>query len=162
MPVKSHELQVLCDEILNDGRGLSFRVRGPSMQPSIRDGDVVTVRPLTDGHLVIGDIILFKTVEGILVLHRLVRREYENGRVWLFTKGDSMPQVDRRVSPDQVIGRVTQVCRAGRFLVQKGRGVRVKHYLAAQFSLHRLRLRRAVRFLGLSRTLKWLRDRLNG
>ena len=48
------------------GAPFSFRARGSSMHPFIRDGDVITVSPLGEGSPGLGDVVAF------------VQREIEN------------------------------------------------------------------------------------
>ncbi|MBO4125954.1 S24/S26 family peptidase [Streptococcus suis] len=49
--------------------------QGDSMYPALRNGDLVTLRPIPQiSDLQIGDIVLYRREDGVLVLHRILKR----------------------------------------------------------------------------------------
>jgi signal peptidase I len=56
--------------LLQEGKTVTFRPHGNSMTPLIKSGQEVTVFPLRDSVLCLGDIVLCK-VEGRYYLHKI-------------------------------------------------------------------------------------------
>jgi signal peptidase I len=93
-------------ELLRSGFNIRITARGSSMSPSIVTGDRITVSP--EQNLRIGDIILFRR-GGEMVCHRLVR-VFEKGDITYYqTRGDSFFSLDKPVTSDQILGRVTKI-----------------------------------------------------
>ena len=93
-------------------RGVPLRtgVRGFSMTPFIRDGDVVTIEPLRADPAV-GDVVALAFPDnGRMALHRVVERR---GDLWL-VRGDNCPQPDGVYGRAAFVGRVARVERGGR------------------------------------------------
>lgn len=99
----------LSAELLAAGRALTVRVRGYSMFPSLRPGDLIRVEPVDLATLRPGDVILFRA-GNLVITHRLL--QWKDG--FLITKGDAAPCLDRPLSPAEVAGRVVEVRRGGR------------------------------------------------
>lgn len=92
------------------GAPLRTMVRGFSMNPFLRDGDVLTISTMLDT-LRIGDIVAFRHPrDGRLAIHRLVRRTKKGWLAW----GDNCPEPDGEVAPGDILGRVILVERNGR------------------------------------------------
>jgi hypothetical protein len=88
-----------------------FRVKGFSMSPFIRDGDVVTVAPLGSGGLGLGDMVVFLSVRGGgPVIHRVIGKC--DGSYLL--KGDNLPEPDGKVPPANILGYIKTVERSGK------------------------------------------------
>jgi len=105
----------LAGEILGGGSSLRFRARGASMQPFIRDGDILEVQPPGVATLRCGDVVLCRPGGGRLVAHRVVRLIRDNrGTTAVVTRGDALACSDLPVSWEQVLGRVVAVERNGK------------------------------------------------
>jgi signal peptidase len=106
--------QVLTDlirAVFEKGMPFRFRARGVSMYPFIMNGDVVTISPLANTSLRIGDVVAFTRPDtGILVLHRVI----EKGNDSFLIKGDNSPVPDGSVPAGNILGRVVEVERNGR------------------------------------------------
>ena len=61
---------------------VAFRAGGPSMNPIIRDGESVRIRPLQAGDLRLGSVVLCRKT-GRLVLHRMIRRKPNGDAVYI-------------------------------------------------------------------------------
>jgi len=94
-------------------RGVPLRTlaRGFSMHPFIRDRDVLTISPIKDRPLSLGEVVAFtQPAKGRLAIHRIIQKT-EKG--WLI-RGDNCPEPDGVVAVEEIIGRVSRVERAGR------------------------------------------------
>ncbi len=131
--------------VLEKGRAFRFEARGTSMLPLIRDGDMVTVTPLSGGEPRTGDVVAFADPGGDRVrIHRIVKA----GRGAYLLKGDHDPGEDGLFSPAAILGLVARVERGGR-TVRLGPALRSPAIarLSRSFLLTRL-YRRARRALG--------------
>ncbi|MEN6310919.1 MAG: S24/S26 family peptidase [Acidobacteriota bacterium] len=122
-PLSGEALTELLRSVLAAGRPLRFRARGLSMSPFIKDGDVLTVRPLGGEAPRTGDIVAFIHPEtGKAAVHRVVR-----GKSGLFSlKGDNSPLADGTVALEQILGTVCRVERSGKDIrLARSRGAAV-------------------------------------
>jgi signal peptidase I len=96
----------LLQATLGEGAPFRFRARGFSMDPFIRDGDVITVSPLGENSPGMGDVVAFvqREIEKLLI-HRVIRIKANA----YFMKGDNTKGVDSSVPPANVLGLVTRV-----------------------------------------------------
>jgi len=154
MPTKENVLVILHQDILDGGHSIRLSISGDSMSPILRDGDVVEVQPATPDQLRKGDLILFKTEEGFLILHRYIRSQAWFSQVWLLTKGDASLGFDRPVSPQQVLGRVVQIIRQGRVLSLEGKKARLVNYVLAKISPYRPIISRVYRSFKLEKQIR--------
>jgi signal peptidase I len=125
-------------------------VSGPSMEPTLRDGDLVVARER--GSYGVGDVIAFRVPDigpEDEVIHRIVGGSAEEGFV---TRGDNRDADDNwRVIPEDVLGRrVARVPRIGAVLEWLAEPMVLGHMVGAAlatlywaFRLHRERARRA-------------------
>jgi signal peptidase I len=98
----------LLQATLAKGVPFTFRARGSSMHPFIKDGDVITVSPLGEDAPGLGDVVAF--VQGEiekLVVHRVIRIKANS----YFIKGDGTTGIDSPVPRINVLGLVTRVKR---------------------------------------------------
>ena len=83
-----------------------------SMEPIIKVRDAVVVRRCEESDIEIGDVITYRSLDeayyGILITHRVVNIEYQDGEKVFITKGDNNETIDRSpVTFNQVQGKVT-------------------------------------------------------
>jgi len=99
--------------VLEKGKPFRFEATGGSMSPFMRDGDVITVSPLSGTSPRLGDVVAFIRLEnGKLVVHRLVGKR--DGCYLI--RGDSAPDNADLIPRASVLGRVTKVERDGKRL----------------------------------------------
>jgi peptidase S24-like protein len=103
------------EAILADGHALRIPVRGVSMRPALREGDVAVIAPFL-GLPRIGQIVLARTAGGPLVVHRLVDVELQSGRRLYRLKGDTERGADAGVMREELYGRLIAVERDGQCL----------------------------------------------
>lgn len=95
---------MLIGEFLTTGRGVRFQAVGASMYPSIHDGDLVTVVPVSFNAIGVGDVVLSSN-HGRLLVHRVVALDAGG----FSTRGDALPLGDERSDGDTLLGRVVAV-----------------------------------------------------
>jgi signal peptidase I len=94
------------------------------MHPTIRDGEVITVAPVAPSDVKEGDIVLY-LVDSKVFAHRVVgiqRKEDDetaqsatpNSHHLFILRGDASGGGDDPVAPEEVLGKVVSVERAGR------------------------------------------------
>ncbi|OIO31572.1 MAG: signal peptidase I [Candidatus Yonathbacteria bacterium CG_4_10_14_3_um_filter_47_65] len=82
-------------------------VKSGSMEPAIKTGGIVVIKPVDSYH--VGDVITFgkETRTVIPTTHRIVSVEEENGVMYFVTKGDANEEADpSRASERDVIGKM--------------------------------------------------------
>jgi signal peptidase I len=89
-----------------------LRVRGRSMRPWLRGGEVVELRRTTLAEVRRGDVVAFARGGGLFV-HRVIGKSHAENGALLITKGDAFPDADAPVNEEELLGRVTCVARAG-------------------------------------------------
>ena len=104
----------LISELLDNGRSVRFSAPGRSMYPTIREGETITVRPVSSSAVKVGDIILYCWEKGVIA-HRVVGTENTHaGGPRFILRGDSSGACDERVKPEQILGKVVVADRNGR------------------------------------------------
>jgi signal peptidase I len=104
MVSKSELFLDLAAELLSRGHGVRFRAGGDSMHPAIRDGEAVTVEPVSPAALRRGDVVLYQSARGLTV-HRLVDIEESQ----FLMRGDSAGSADEPVERQRILGKVVAV-----------------------------------------------------
>lgn len=110
MRLDAANFEDLGKEILARGDHLRFKARGSSMLPFIRSGQVIQVAPVQVVDLRPGDVIFYRIQGGELAAHRLLKKQWVEGRMLLATRGDSLPVSKvELVETGQILGRVVSV-----------------------------------------------------
>jgi hypothetical protein len=109
--VRDVALGDLLETVLGRSACPRFRVRGYSMSPFIRDGDLITLAPVArtgPGH---GEVVALRRPEsGQVVVHRVLN--VCGGA--LRTQGDNLCMPDATLALQAVLGRVVRIEHAGR------------------------------------------------
>lgn len=98
------EFGLLSSELLRAGNTIRFRVKGASMKPLIRDGDVVSVAPLEQTRLHIGDVVLFTVGNGRALLHRVIKIRSGIGEEEILIQGDRSTNPDGYIKKSDIFG----------------------------------------------------------
>jgi len=110
LPLSGTAFVTLLRAVLDRGVAFRFRATGFSMSPFIRNGDVLTVSPLS-GRPRLGDVVAFvKQETGGLAIHRVVATSAEGCLI----KGDNSSRHDGHVSEANILGRIAKVERNGK------------------------------------------------
>ena len=105
---------------LKRGQGW-FRIVSGSMQPLIDVHDKVLAVKTNPAEVKPGHIILFKN-SGALVTHRVVKRIYENGNLFLLQRGDR-EGLAGMIKAESVLGKIVALEKDGEILrLDQGRG----------------------------------------
>ena len=88
------------EQILRNGYPVQFPVTGWSMYPFLSNQDMVTVEPVSDYPLKINDIILYRRINGPLVLHRLIDIKDEG----FYFCGDNQVLIEGPLQKNQILG----------------------------------------------------------
>jgi hypothetical protein len=103
-------LTTLLRAVLDKGVPFRFRATGFSMSPFIRNGDVLTVSPLS-GRPRLGDVVAFIRQEtGGLAIHRVVGTSAGH----CLMRGDNSSRDDGYVPEANILGRIRRVERNGK------------------------------------------------
>jgi signal peptidase I len=95
------------EEVLQRHATLWCRIGSDSMHPVLCRGDMVLIRtPGTEG-IAWGDIAVFKK-QGTWVIHRIIGRRQENGRLYFLEKGDANPD-GSYIEDSCIIGTVQRI-----------------------------------------------------
>src|SRR5882672_10878974 len=105
----SPQRESLAAEALRRSGRLRLQVRGESMLPAVWPGDVVEIIACSLIDMRRGEIVLAHR-EGRFFLHRFMASKPDG----FSTRGDSMPAPDLDFPSDALLGKLTQVVRAGR------------------------------------------------
>ena len=140
-------------ELLRRGARVRFRATGRSMEPTIHEGEAITVEPVAPAAVTRGDILLYRWERGVIA-HRVIRIARTNGgaipqssvlspQSSFVLRGDASVSYDCPVEPEQVLGRVVAVERAGRRIDLAGRRAKLKRTCRVWASrlVHRLHLK---------------------
>jgi signal peptidase I len=97
--------------VLRAGNDCRFQVKGHSMSPFIKDGDVVTISPMSDSSPGFGDVVAFIYLRTEkLVIHRVVRKS----RDACIIKGENTLESDGLIKKENILGVVTKIERKGK------------------------------------------------
>jgi len=77
----------------------SYLVESGSMGRTAPTGSLVAMRPITGSTVEVGDVILLHRGNGTPVLHRVIERKVDNGRLMVRTKGDANAKPDPQLYP---------------------------------------------------------------
>jgi signal peptidase len=78
-------------------------VKSESMAPALRRGDLV-ISQSPDGGVREGNIILYETIDGTTIIHRVSEIRREGDDTLFVAKGDASPSADLPVIKEKVLG----------------------------------------------------------
>jgi hypothetical protein len=117
LPCTSAAFAELSADVLRAGAGLRFRAHGASMQPLVRDGDVLLIRPVCPDAVRAGDIVLCSSRPDCIVVHRVIRVAAGPDGPRFTVQGDAVLHPDGTFSAAQIYGRVAAIERDGSQIV---------------------------------------------
>ena len=120
--IKVEKFYPLMLEAFNENKTFSFPVRGTSMRPLFKNGDVVTLEKF-DGSPKVGDVLFYRRLDLSFVLHRV--RKIKNGKLYIV--GDHQTPLEE-VSYDQVIGKVINYKKINKDKIYYMKGVKYNLY----------------------------------
>jgi signal peptidase I len=112
----SGEFYSLGKDLVVTGISVRVRVRGQSMYPFIRDGDVVEVVPVSAEAVAVGDVVFFRAGYRLFA-HRVFRCMTDGQSVHLLTRGDNHKLADSPIRDSRdLVGKVGIVYRGCRIV----------------------------------------------
>jgi signal peptidase I len=90
--------------VLATGNTFRFSANGISMFPCIRNGDLITIAPITN-KLQVGDIVAAQSNRNPLLVHRIIR----NSPTGFSLKGDNSDAMDGMFPINSILGKVVEV-----------------------------------------------------
>ena len=100
----------LLGAVLEKGMPFRFMARGVSMRPFIKNGDVITITPLSGAPLSVGDVAIFLCPDtGKAMVHRVVGKQGDS----FLMKGDNSPCPDGLIPKSDILGRISKLERNG-------------------------------------------------
>jgi hypothetical protein len=109
--IEHNDLIDLIRAAVSKGASISFRARGSSMSPFIKNGDLITVSPPDNPIPRCGDVMAFlHPLTGGIIVHRLIKMQGDH----FVMKGDNRYGTDGCVPKEGLLGRVTGVKRGGK------------------------------------------------
>jgi len=113
MPYRKHSSLVsLFEQTLRASGSARLRVQGSSMLPAICPGDEIRVQSSSCTSAETGNVVAFSR-DGRLFVHRVIGHDSGGN---LVTQGDALSYQDSPVTPDEFLGKVTQIKRQGRLV----------------------------------------------
>jgi len=120
-----HHFVDMSTELLRHGYTVRFRAPGNSMLPTISNGELITVEPVSACDLKRRDIVLYRFKRRIIA-HRVVQiRRIEGETPCFILRGDASTACDYPVETHQVLGKVTSVKRGDRTIDLYSRRIRM-------------------------------------
>lgn len=116
--------------LLEAGYSLRLTAKGTSMNPLIREGDVVLIDPIGSQLPKPSEIVFFINKQGDLVLHRVLKRWKKDDKVLYLLKGDQVANTDGIYVQAKIIGRLKAIERAGSLLPIDKPAFKVLNWLA--------------------------------
>lgn len=100
----NREVSIIID-LLQSGHLVELPANGYSMYPTLKPGDKIIVRSLSDNEeLKSGNIVVYKD-RGGLVMHRLIRTYVaDDARIFVVTRGDSRSKSDLPFPQKNILG----------------------------------------------------------
>ena len=120
--IKVEKFYPLMLEAFMEDKTFSFPVKGTSMRPLFKNGDVVTLKKF-DSNPKIGDILFFRRPDGAFVLHRL--RKIKNGKLYIV--GDHQTALEK-VLYENVIATAINYKKSNKYKIYNMKGVKYKFY----------------------------------
>jgi signal peptidase I len=84
------------------------------MHPFVQDRDFITVSPVEDSSIKIGDVVFYSTAEDRIIVHRVIWKYRKDGRVTMLIKGDATSGFPEKVDIQNIFGKVVAIERNGK------------------------------------------------
>ncbi len=131
--------EILARELLSEsieaGKEVALKFKGLSMKPIIELGDEVFFRK--SKNFSFGDLVVYRK-NGSFTVHRFIRKNRINDKVFFILKGDNLRRSDRPVEAGQIIGIVTKLKRKNKILILnslKGKVTSLLYFMVSAFRL---------------------------
>lgn len=104
----------LIKAVLSSGNSVELPATGYSMFPSLKPGDLVLVKPMSNKEIPPKGSVVVHEENGNLIMHRLIGLRYNGfGRQSLICRGDSRVEEDEPWDSEQLLGMAVSCKRGG-------------------------------------------------
>ena len=153
MKKSGHVFNILFAEVLKKGKVIRLPVSGLSMYPTLKEGDILKVKPIVYQDARIGDILAYENFETKKVfVHRLVKKITDSKSNYMLTIAEAAPRLsyDSPINPNNcIIAKVIAIERGKRIINLEERGAqlcsKIIAYLLVKFPLAIILRRKCVR-----------------
>ena len=105
--------QLDLEQLLEEGNCIQIKPQGYSMYPLFVQGrDAARIAPIGDTQPKRGDVVLYRRLSGILVLHRIVRVRADG----YYMVGDNRTEIEGPLQREQIKGILIGIERKGRYI----------------------------------------------
>jgi len=116
-------------------------LKGSSMQPFLKTGDLITFEETDLTHLKPGDILVFKPKgKDYSVVHRLIKIQITERSTRIITKGDNNLDYDTTFSNSEIIGKAVELIRGTKLINLNSKATQFKNTIYKFFSVINLNL----------------------
>lgn len=109
-----NELAGIIAKVIENRGSIDVTCYGDAMFPLLRDGNVTTFVRVREEELQIGDVCLFETNEGHLLLYRMIDIDDEQQPAIYTFRGDTCDNPEQPVTYSHIIGKLKAVHRDGK------------------------------------------------
>jgi len=125
----------IAENLLDENHSLNYKLKGKSMYPALKTGDIIKVEKCSSQDLKVGDIVVFKANKS-LIGHRLIDISFETGAYVFITRGDTCSRNDAPFTIEALLGKITSFQRLNR--VKEADGFVMKRYRFATLHFPKL------------------------
>jgi signal peptidase I len=111
---KSVDFSGLSTELLRGGNSIRFKALGSSMDPWIKDGDILTIQPVQAGELRDGQVVFYTSKADRPVVHRISEVFESESQIFIWVKGDASPKSAERIEATKALGKVVRIQRGSK------------------------------------------------
>ncbi len=136
---KRHDYYSIIASLLKKGEKVQIKLYGHCMSPFVRNGEIVTISPVSHLKLCCGDIIVYKYKDRFKI-HRFLRLVQIENESFLISKGDRAMNIDPPVSLEAFLGKLLLLHRGSRILNLENPYCRVVSFIIGKISPCKFRI----------------------
>jgi ATP-binding cassette subfamily B protein len=125
----NNSLLDFAETLLDENHTLSIRMKGYSMYPTLKAGDIGMLDKCSPEELKIGDIVVFKAHDK-LIAHRLIEVFHKDEVRMFMTKGDKNCYKDAPFTDEMLMGKITSFQRGNRTIKTDSRRMKFQRFLS--------------------------------
>jgi hypothetical protein len=119
--MQNKEMKIDLEQLLKEGKIIQIKPQGYSMYPLFVPGrDEAVISAGNVNTFKRGDVVLYRRMQGILVLHRIYRRTKDG----FYMVGDNQTEIEGPIKPEQIKGKMIAFVRKGKHITERNPGYR--------------------------------------
>jgi signal peptidase I len=132
---KKHNEYKIITLLLKNGEAVRTKLFGYCMRPFIKNGEIVTIKPIKLEELRCGDIVVYQSGDR-LKAHRFLKFKTISGDTYIITKGDKSIHVDPPISLNRFLGKVTDIEKGDRIISFESMKWKIINYFFGKLFLY--------------------------